>query len=220
MDIYVEILGRRATALGSPVIVCDNTGYTLHLSYDAEWSDYDLKTVRFVYQRSGEMVYTDVLTSSDEVEIPVISDTKEVQVGVFAGDLRTSTPARIPCELSIRSGTGAPVAPSPSLWEQLLKEVRNLKGQVVYYVNLSVDANGKYTADKWVKDIMREYENTRPVMCRFPYDDGYLLFPLTNVSMETMPCFSGVSGGSWYDIMVTDHETLVTVTTIPLPDYS
>lgn len=120
MEIQINIANKHATVVGTPTIVCGNSEYTIRFTFDDEWTPGGIKTVRFVYLKNGAVAYTDVVMESDTVEVPILSNTKEVRVGVFEGDLRTTTPAVIPCELSIRCGTGEPEDPTPSQYDQIM----------------------------------------------------------------------------------------------------
>ena len=101
MDIKISIANKRPTVIGTPVIVCGNSDYTITFTFDSEWSTAAQKTARFVYVKAGTIKFQDVNFTGSTVAVPVLSGTTEVQVGVYAGDLRTTTPARIPCEYSI-----------------------------------------------------------------------------------------------------------------------
>lgn len=120
MVIKINVTNKRAALVGSPVIVCGNSGYTLEFTFDAEWSAESVRTARFVYVRDGSVQYQDVVFSGTTAQVPVLANVQEVRVGVFAGELRTSTPALIPCERSIRCGTGAPEDPTPSQYDQIM----------------------------------------------------------------------------------------------------
>ena len=120
MVIKINVTNKRAVLVGSPVIVCGNSGYTLEFTFDAEWSAESVRTARFVYVRDGSVQYQDVVFSGTTAQVPILANIKEVRVGVFAGDLHTSTPALIPCEKSIRCGTGAPEDPTPSQYDQIM----------------------------------------------------------------------------------------------------
>lgn len=74
----------------------------------------------------GEVKYADVVFTGDTVDVPVMANIREVRVGVFEGDLRTTTPAVIPCKLSIRCSTGAPADPTPSQYDQIMELLSNL----------------------------------------------------------------------------------------------
>lgn len=82
------------------VIVCGNKGYKLAFSFDEEWEAYPTKTARFIWKGK----YFDKDFTGNECSVPVINDATEVTVGVYAGDLKTTTPAEIPCLISILCG--------------------------------------------------------------------------------------------------------------------
>lgn len=124
MIIDINIEDKRAAAVGAPTIVCGNSGYTIKFTFDDEWKLLSAKTARFVYVQDGKVKYIDVVFTGITVAVPVMANTKEVQVGVFAGNLQTTTPARIPCEPSIRCGTGAPADPTPSQYDQIMALLR------------------------------------------------------------------------------------------------
>lgn len=124
MTITIKIEGKRAIASGAPVIVCGNADYKVNFLFDEEWDTAGVKTARFVYVQDGEIKCQDVVFSNSEAKVPVLSNTKEVMIGVFAGDLQTTTPARVPCERSIRCGTGAPPDPTPEQYDQIMAILR------------------------------------------------------------------------------------------------
>lgn len=121
MYIAINISNKHALVQGTPSIVCGNDSYIINFTFDEEWTGQEYKTARFVYVQDGEVKYTDVVFTGTLVEVPPLLNTREVMVGVYAGDLQTSTPARIPCEPSIRCGTGAPEDPTPSQYDQIME---------------------------------------------------------------------------------------------------
>ena len=120
-DIQISITDKRPQVIGAPVIVCGNSDYTLSFSFDGDWSATGAKTARFVYVQDGEVKYQDVAFTGTTAKVPTLFNIKEVRVGVYAGNLQTSTPVVIPCECSIRCGTAAPSDPTPSQYDQILK---------------------------------------------------------------------------------------------------
>lgn len=107
MVLHISIVNKMATYQqrdGS--IVCGNTGYEIEFAFDSEWNESDKKTARFVYMQGSETVYEDVEFTGNRVEVPPLFKTKGVSVGVFADKVRTSTPAFIPCRLSILCESG------------------------------------------------------------------------------------------------------------------
>lgn len=105
--INIVINNRVAQTLHQCKVVCGNTDYKVVFDFDAEWSAFDTKTARFIW--NGH--HTDVNFKGNTCKLPKIFNAKEVKVGVYAGDLRTTTAAKIVCEKSIFSG-GEPQHPS------------------------------------------------------------------------------------------------------------
>lgn len=85
-------------------IVCGNKDYELEFHFDEEWSAYNLKTARFVW--NGQ--YYDCDFYGDKCSIPMIQGATEVHVGVYAGDLCTTTSAVIPSVPSILCESSVP----------------------------------------------------------------------------------------------------------------
>ena len=83
------------------VIVCGNSDYQINFAFDSQWNAYTEKTARFIW--NGK--YFDQSFTGTTCSVPIISNANEVSVGVYAGDLSTTTPAIIPCKLSIRCGS-------------------------------------------------------------------------------------------------------------------
>jgi len=126
-DIKITVADKKATVQGTPIIVCGNSDYTVTFSFDAEWSLTGPKTARFVYIKNGEKQHEDKVFSGSTVAVPVLSDVAFVQVGVFEGDLATTTPARILCSPSILCGTGStPDSLTEDVYNQLLALVVDL----------------------------------------------------------------------------------------------
>lgn len=120
MLIPINVKDKVATVSGAPVIVCGNSNYKLGLTFDAEWSDQAIKTARFVYVKDGEVKHIDVPFDGAEVDVPALIGVKEVYIGFFAGDLHTTTPARVPCSQSIRCMAAEPEEPTPSQYDQII----------------------------------------------------------------------------------------------------
>lgn len=103
----------------SPVghITCGNSDYQIKFAFDDEWKAHSVKTARFVY--NGQ--YTDVVFDGDICPVPVISDATVCAVGVYAGNLHTTTPALVTCDKSILCGGGLPADPSPDVYAQIME---------------------------------------------------------------------------------------------------
>lgn len=125
--IGVNVAEKTAAVSGCPQIVCGNSDYVIAFSFDAEWDAFPAKTARFAYRRNGTFRYEDVLFEGDSVPVPVLRDIDEVAVGVYAGSLHTSTPARIPCARSITDGAAVHDPPTPDVYDQLLEYLAHLQ---------------------------------------------------------------------------------------------
>lgn len=84
-------------------IVCGNSDYQIEFAFDSEWESYSNKTARFVVYRSGnnKRAYEDVDFTGTICPVPIFTNVQRVEVGVYAGELCTTTPAAIACKLSI-----------------------------------------------------------------------------------------------------------------------
>ena len=142
--INVEIKNKKAVRTNETAYVCDNSDFTVVFSFDEEWNDFDVKTARFVY---GDK-YQDVVFTGTECQMPKISNTKLISVGVFAGDLHTTTPAFIVANKSILSGAGVPEAPSPDVYAQIIKLIEEMGGAV---------------DEEAIRQIVDEYMENNPV---------------------------------------------------------
>lgn len=126
MEIHIDIAKKMARVIGTPIIVCGNSGYTVRFTYDDEWLDKAVLTARFVWVHNGETHFKEVPFTGSTVAVPILEDVTVVQVGVYAGDLQTTTPARIPCVRSILCGGGKPHAdPAKDVYNQLIQLIED-----------------------------------------------------------------------------------------------
>lgn len=109
-------------------IVCGNSDYEIEFAFDSEWSSHVYKTARFVY--NGK--YQDVAFSGNTCSVPIIRGTTAVAVGVYAGDLTTTTPAIIGCKKSILCDNPLPSDPEDeSIYTQILEAVDEAVGDAI-----------------------------------------------------------------------------------------
>mgnify|MGYP004458866059 CR=1 FL=1 len=123
-DINITVAHKVAVS-DTQSIVCDNSDYVVHWTLDAEWSAYDTKTMRTIYT---DGTYTDRVFSGDTIELPVCTVPGVVQIGLFAGDIRTSRVAIMRALPSVRSAAGAPADPTPDVYDQLMELIKGLGG--------------------------------------------------------------------------------------------
>lgn len=86
------------------VIVCGNSDYKVVFAFDAEWSTETNRVARFCYYKDGLSLYRDVEFTGNTAAMPILHDVDYVLVGVYAGRLRTTTPAKVLCDRSILCG--------------------------------------------------------------------------------------------------------------------
>lgn len=121
-ELHITVQNKEAAPIGAPLIVCGNSDYTIDFDFDEEWDGMAIKTARFVWVEDGQVKYFDVIFGSEPCPVPILSNTRAVRVGVFAGELKTTTPAIIPCARSILCGTSQTEAEpiTPSQYDQVM----------------------------------------------------------------------------------------------------
>lgn len=130
--IDIQVSQRHATnvtyATTSKNPVCGNADYVVRFTFDAEWDMHEHKTVRFV----TEAGYTEVLLVGNECPMPRFANVLWAEVGVYAGELHTSSPAYIPLDRSILCGD-ASVHPDPpeDIYNQLIDRLNAIEKATV-----------------------------------------------------------------------------------------
>ena len=121
MEIAIKVRNKVA-ASPHETIVCGNSDYTLAFDFDEEWNAYEAKTARFVYGGKFE----DVVFTGNICAVPTIQNATVCEVGVYAGNLRTTTPALISCNPSILCKGGLPADPAPDVYAQLMEKLNSI----------------------------------------------------------------------------------------------
>lgn len=120
--INISVENKIAEADGT-LYVCDNSDFVAKFAFDAEWEAYENKTARFCYNNS----YVDVVFTGNECPVPIISGTYFFNIGVYAGNLRTTTPARVPCKKFILCDTGFPADPPNDVYNQIMEKLNSFE---------------------------------------------------------------------------------------------
>ena len=115
-QLIIKIKNKIAKPLNNCVI-CDNSDYTVKFIFDEEWEKEPLRIARFIWNKQ----YVDVQFTGDTCEVPVVSKTNNLAIGVYAGDLRTTTPAILTCYTSILSEDVIEHSITPSEYEEIMK---------------------------------------------------------------------------------------------------
>lgn len=131
--------------------ICDNSDFIIKFNFDAEWDAYDSKTARFCYNSK----YVDTVFTGDSCAIPIISDTNDISIGVYAGNLHTTTPALVLCEKSILGGSGFPADPPDDVYNQIMELIQGLGTP-------DAEAIAKAVADYLTEHPLEETDPTVP----------------------------------------------------------
>jgi len=120
----INIRGRIAEYTEKEKFICYNSGYMLRFTFDSEWDSYTAKTaqVRYLTEEDG-WVKHDIVFSGTDCPLPVIPKADALYVGVYAGNIRTSTEALIPCFPSALSEEGAPATPPEDVYGQIMEKM-------------------------------------------------------------------------------------------------
>ena len=78
------------------IIVCGNGDYQLVINFDADWDSIATRTARFIWNDQ----HKDVDFAGDTVSVPVVNNTQQLIVGIYADGISTTAVA-IPCVLSV-----------------------------------------------------------------------------------------------------------------------
>lgn len=123
-EINITIRDKIAENVSGSGYVCGNSDYTVVFDFDAEWDEFDTKTARFVKQ---DKTFTDVVFNGNQCPMPILSNTYNIYVGVFAGDLHTTTPAHISAKKSILCDGGTPAAPAEDVYAQIMELLNSIE---------------------------------------------------------------------------------------------
>lgn len=119
----IKIKVRDKCAEGEGVIICNNSDYTVVWDLDGEWTPYDTKTMRVNLADGG---YQDVVFTGNTAALPVLGTPGWVSVGLYAGDIHTSRPARLLALSSVLTPGGSPAAPAEDVYAQIMAKLNEL----------------------------------------------------------------------------------------------
>lgn len=121
--IDIIIRNKTASAVNPPCIVCGNSDYNVKFNFDEEWQAHNSKIGVFAYNRCGEWRSENVLFEGDTCPVPALHGVRSVWIGVTAGDVRTSTPADVPCRMGATDFSDTTEKPSADIWGQILDKL-------------------------------------------------------------------------------------------------
>lgn len=128
-EILIDIRNKTPAVVGEcRSIVADNTDYTIHFTFDDDWTSLS-KTVLFVL--SDGYAFAPVETENNFVTVPKIVTDKQIAylfVGVRQGDVMTTRPCPIVVQESISTKIkDDAVQPDPSMWEDVISRIEKLE---------------------------------------------------------------------------------------------
>lgn len=128
--IDIIIRNKTASAVNPPCIVCGNSDYNVKFDFDDEWQAHNNKIGVFAYNRCGEWRSENVLFEGDTCPVPALHGVRSVWIGVTAGDVRTSTPADVPCRMGATDFSDTNEPPSADIWGQILAKLDELQTEI------------------------------------------------------------------------------------------
>ena len=156
--IDIIIRNKTASAVNPPCIVCGNSDYNVKFDFDEEWQAHNNKIGVFAYNRCGEWRSENVLFEGDTCPVPALHGVRSVWIGVTAGDVRTSTPADVPCRMGATDFSDTDEPPSADVWGQILAKLDELQtdlnavsikvNEAVLYTGQSLSKQQKLQARK------------------------------------------------------------------------
>lgn len=196
--IQVSVRDKIATQTDGTVIINGNSDYIIEFDFDAEWADLSNKVGIFAYNDAAahKWAYQTVMFSGNTCTVPILRDIHCVYVGVTAGNVRVTTPAKVQCRLSISDYADTEEPPSPDVWGQILAKLDELQTEIdeikagggaeVYYAEL----DGKYpsytlSADTPLTDIAKAYAANKSIVCRCKIGNTAATLPLFIPMPET-----------------------------------
>ena len=99
------------------LLICGNSDFTIKFLFDSEWDNEPVKTARFIWNNQ----YQDIVFNGNICNVPIITNADYLAVGVFAGELKTTTPAIYNCRKSILCDSGEPAPPIEDVYAQIIE---------------------------------------------------------------------------------------------------
>ncbi len=117
INFKVEIKNRIAAYSGKVRMVSENSGYNIEFDTDSEWDEYRTKTARFVVD--GELV-CDKVFFGKVCEVPALPEGLFLYVSLSAGDVLTTSAAKIPLTPTLAADRVIP-PPEKSVYNQIME---------------------------------------------------------------------------------------------------
>ena len=130
--IQISVRDKIATQTDGTVIINGNSDYSIEFDFDSEWTDLNNKIGIFAYNDAAahKWAYQTVMFSGNTCAVPILRDIHCVYVGVTAGNVRVTTPAKVQCRLSISDYADTEEPPSADVWGQILAKLDELQTEI------------------------------------------------------------------------------------------
>ena len=117
--IVIKVVDKVPIVVSGPqYVVCDNSDYTVVWQLDEEWAQFEHRTMQVNYK---DGTYERVLFTGDSCTLPDIPVSGPVHVGLFAGDIHTTRPARLLAVRSATTDSGEERDPMPNGYAQAIE---------------------------------------------------------------------------------------------------
>ena len=137
-NIQINIKDKVARGDGT-IIICGNSDYVAHFDFDSEWDEYTTKTAHFEW--GGR--YEDRVFTGNECAVPVVYGVNALTIGVFAGDIRSTTPAFFKCVPCGQDSDSIPADPTPDVYNQIMELLNKESG--IWYPAVDDACNMSWT---------------------------------------------------------------------------
>lgn len=191
--------------------VCGNSDYTVTFAFDAEWDAFTTKTARFI---TDQNTVIDIIFRGNTCKMPMMQNTHLIRVGVFAGDLHTTTPAVIGAKKSILCGSGIPADPAPDVYQQIMERMDVLEAggaspeQIESAVQNYLEQNPvQGVSDAHIKEVTSEMLEEAKASGVFDGKDGAdgKDYVLTDADKREIAGMVEVSGGGTGGSVTDEH---------------
>ena len=149
--IAISVRDKIAVNMSNVPYTCGNSDFVINFDFDAEWDEFSVKTARFI---KDDRTYQDQVFQGNECHVPIIYNTNKVRVGVFAGNLCTSTPAIVKANKGILCVGGSPEAPTEDVYAQIMRKLNIMlpdgsgMNLIAFELLIEILRNGVYSTDQ------------------------------------------------------------------------
>lgn len=188
--IEIAIRDKIASQTDDTKYICGNSSFVVNFDFDDEWNEFDTKTARFRYNGTHQ----DVIFQGNQCGVPVIEDTYKIQVGVYAGNLHTTTPAYVSAKKSILCGSGSPAAPSDDVYNQIMELIQGLG-------NPDPAAIAAAVSEYMAQNPITESDPTVPEWAKTETKPEYTAWEVGALSGKSVYYWSGSDGNDVFAIL-------------------